>query len=77
MRLEHHTNEEITAIQAAYEQVFRGPAADEVIKDLKKETRWNDEDLLAAGQPDVTAERLGRRALLAYILRKSGRIGDA
>ncbi len=77
MRVVQYTSEEREAMQSAYEMVFGSPAGDMVIEDLKREARWNDEDLLAAGQPDVTAERLGRRALLAYILKKSGRISNA
>jgi len=65
-----------SAIDGAYEAVFSGPQAEEVIRDLKKHAGWNRESLIDPGHPDVTAERLGRRALLVYILRKSGRLSD-
>jgi len=61
----------------AYEVVFRGPMADQVIEDLKRHCKWYTESIIEPGQPDVTAERLGRRALLVYILKKSGRLHDA
>ncbi len=61
----------------AYETVFRGPMADAVIEDLKRKVMWNAESIIEPGRPDITAERLGRRALLVYILKKSGRLHDA
>jgi hypothetical protein len=61
-------------LDKAYRDLFRGPDAEIVIRDLEKKAKMYEENLLSADSFAKTAETLGMRKIVVYILKRAEKL---